>query len=132
MSEIRCPMCGSERTAVERRPNGYSICITCHCHWKTEPTPPKPTNIYRVQRTDKCRWKQYDSFIVVSKDEVTARYYHPSSGAVWNPKTEKWITEKWVTEGTWTKPSNLTVKLIGKTIEPMDEGTIICASFNAG
>ena len=38
MSELKCPKCGSDNIATERRPDGYHSCLECHYQWRNDVT----------------------------------------------------------------------------------------------
>ena len=73
-------------------------------------------NIYRLSQTVNNDYDTYDSAVVVASSEETARETElPYSAA-----------------DTWAQPADITVELVGIALPSYTEGTIICASFNAG
>lgn len=96
-------------------------------------------NIYKIWVDGLLGWDTYDSAIVVAKDEEGARYIHPGSTSekpVMGYNTETHYYDKpWYESGVscldWTKPENVKVTLVGTT-DLFPEGTVLCASYNAG
>lgn len=83
-------------------------------------------NIYKVSRTDKWSYDDYDSFVVIAEDEKTALYTHPSGRMLTFIDENKSYTGNWV-----NSPMFLKVELIGIASNDMKPGIII-NSFNAG
>lgn len=96
-------------------------------------------NIYKIWVDGLLGWDTYDSAIVVAKDEETARYIHPGSTSeapIMGYNTETHYYDKsWYESGVscldWTKSENVKVTLVGTT-DLYPEGTVLCASYNAG
>lgn len=95
-------------------------------------------NIYKIWVSSWLGYDTYDSAIVVAKDKETARHIHPGSTPEnpvkgYNTKTrcfdKPWYESDCIWE--WTKPENVNVTLVGTT-DLFSEGTVLCASFNAG
>ena len=99
--------------------------------------------LWRVSQSENTNYDTYDSFVVASMDEETARLYAPS----YNQFADKYIEDQngWVNyEGTYTTkagypysswaPSvyHVDVKYVGEASSELQEGEIVCASFNAG
>jgi len=78
-------------------------------------------NIYKISQTFNEDWDTYDSAIVAAENEEEARMIHPSGEVI--PEIH-WALR-------WSPPENVTVKLIGVTIDNHASGVIL-ASFNAG
>lgn len=75
----------------------------------------KPLNIYYCSQSKNTGYDTYDSCIVISKDEESARNMNPGA---WNCS--------------WCSSSkDVQVELIGKAIKGQVEGVIL-SSFNAG
>jgi len=72
-------------------------------------------NIYRLSQTVNNDYDTYDSAVVVAESEEAARETKPPYAA-----------------DSWAQPADITVELIGIALPSYTEGTIICASFNAG
>ena len=91
-------------------------------------------NLYLISQDTNSNHDTYDSAVVVSPNEDLARQVHPNGYCVWSID-DWWHKEdnrSWGTDYTWTTPKNVTVELIGQALDDAKEGTIICASFNAG
>lgn len=83
-------------------------------------------NIYHISRTDQWSYDDYDSFIVVSKDEETAKSYNPN-GNVHDYKEDRWRRNGWV-----SRKEDIVAIHMGIANSDLPEGFILCASFNAG
>ena len=87
--------------------------------------------IYKVERTDKWNYDEYDSFVCVANSEEEARYMYPSELCRWE---NKWVYYNAPHESCnycWTDaPKTLRVY----EIKPEDflSPKVICESFNAG
>lgn len=90
-----------------------------------------PKNIYKLERTDDIGYDEFDSFLVVSRDEQTARFTHPYKNTFWHDDHKKWERDSYC-DYYWADPNSIKITLIGKTIKAQPEGTVLCASFNAG
>ena len=98
-------------------------------------------NIYKIWVDDWLGYDTYDSAIVVASDEENARRIHPGSKPDdqvrgYNKETrcfdKPWYeSDSSVSYDGWTKPENVNVALVGTT-DFYAEGTVLCASFNAG
>lgn len=98
-------------------------------------------NIYKIWVDKRLSYDTYDSAIVVAKDEETARYIHPGSTPEdpvkgFNAETcyydKPWYESDYsISCCGWTEPENVKVTLVGTT-DLYPEGTVLCASFNAG
>lgn len=83
----------------------------------------------------------YSSAIVVAENEEAARHIHPGTKSPerpvmgWNDKTcrydKPWYESDELDLVYWTKPENINVELVGITTS-YAEGTVLCASYNAG
>lgn len=71
-------------------------------------------NLYRVERTDRVGYDEYDSVVVAAESEDEARTIQPSEYG-----------------GAWAPPDALDVDLIGIAKEGTERGVIL-ASFGAG
>lgn len=91
--------------------------------------------LYKVERTDKCDYDEYDSFVCVAKSEEDARHVSPDrenaiikDGVVVDDKG--WWT--WLRTG--AELSSLEVTYLGEldSNSEFKEGDVVLASFNAG
>lgn len=80
-------------------------------------------NIYYVSRLDPVAYDEYDSFVVICKDEETALNWHPYNG-----KGQAFI--KHPGRDTWTLKSNIKVEYVGESTSNEEE--IVCASYQGG
>ena len=91
-------------------------------------------NIYKIWTDNWLGYDTFDSAIVVARDEEAARHIHPNGTTRgWNEETgcyDKWWYESDETLESWTMPENVNVVLVGTT-DFFEEGTVLCASFNA-
>lgn len=97
-------------------------------------------NIYKIWVDNWLGDDTYDSAIVVAKDEESARHIHPGNSPEikpvrgWNRMTRRYDKPWYESDEPlwyWTKPENVNVALVGTT-DFFEEGTVLCASFNAG
>lgn len=96
-------------------------------------------NIYKIWVDDWLGYDTYDSAIVVAKDEESARHIHPGTKSPeepvmgWNKETYRY-DKPWYESDEfdfcWTRPENVNVALVGTT-DFFEEGTVLCASFDA-
>ena len=82
-------------------------------------------NIYRITQEANVGYDTYDSAIVIANNEEKARKIHPSSNLHEN-------VSDWYWETTWTNPHNVIVEWICEYNGEYQNGTVLCASFNAG
>jgi len=87
-------------------------------------------NLYLVKRTDDWHYGDYDSMVVVAKDEESARQIHPREGELMFPgetRGGQWrsIFSPWA-----KSPDLVDVTLLGTSIE--QEEHVVLASYNAG
>ena len=92
-------------------------------------------NIFKIWVDDWLGYDTYDSAIVVASNEKVARHIHPGGEARgWNDETgrdDKLWYESDERLDSWTMPANVRVRLVGTT-DLFPEGTVLCASYNAG
>lgn len=98
-------------------------------------------NIYKIWADDWLGYDTYDSAIVVAENEEAARHIHPGGTPEdpvkgYNSETRRydkpWYeSDDHIVYWDWTKPENVNVTLVGTT-EIFPEGTVLCASHNAG
>lgn len=92
-------------------------------------------NLYRIYRTDKVGYDEYDSAVVAAESEQDAKDQHPDGSSYW--KNECWRslrvdgTEIDWGDSSWTHPNQISVELLGTAKEGTERGVIV-ASFNAG
>lgn len=100
--------------------------------------------LWLVSQSENTNYDTYDSFVVASMDEETARLYYAPS---YNQFADKYIEDKngWVNYGgTYVTKANypysswapsvyhVDVKYVGEASSELQEGEIVCTSFNAG
>lgn len=95
-------------------------------------------NIYKIWVNELLGYDTYDSVIVVAENEEAARHIHPGNAEYpvggYNSETERYDKPWYESDEPiwdWTKPENVNVALVGTT-DFYAEGTVLCASFNAG
>jgi hypothetical protein len=76
--------------------------------------------LYLLTQSSVSGWDTYDSAVVVAMTADEAKQIHPSSCA-------NWSSSSWV-----NSPDYVTATQIGTANKLQKEGSIICASFNAG
>ena len=106
-------------------------------------------NLYLLTQNDATGYDTYDSCVVAAESEQAARGTHPGYTTdrradldrdMWEEFTwlddrvchEKgWVAMRTAYSGWASRPSLVTVKLIGEAVRGTPAG-VICASFNAG
>jgi hypothetical protein len=79
-------------------------------------------NLYLISQIEVDGYDTYDSAVVVASSTAAAQNIHPDGRS--NGLGEAY---------TWTKdPQKVSAKLIGAAADGLQEGAVICASFNAG
>ena len=85
-------------------------------------------NIYKIECKELHGYDEYDSAVVVCRNEEQARRTHPC-GVVW--KEDGWKDHGgYKVEGEWPDPKDVIVTLVGHAVEGIEQGVIV-ASFNA-
>ena len=77
--------------------------------------------IYLIERTDRIGYDEYDSIIVIAKDEAEALEYQPSGDKEFSDYSDSWTNTV----------DNIIVTLIGTATRGSKSGVVL-ASFNAG
>jgi len=84
--------------------------------------------LFLIYRTEIVGYDEYDSAVVVAADEESAKKIHPR---------EEYANKEWWKEdmeyNSWVIPEKVNVSYLG-ICESGDykEGSVVCASFNAG
>lgn len=101
----------------------------------------KTLNIYKIWVDGLLGYDTYDSAIVVAENEEAARHIHPGSTpgnpvVGYNTKTYRYDKAWYESDDffpylVWTKPEYVKAEFIGTT-DLYSEGTVLCASYNAG
>jgi hypothetical protein len=76
----------------------------------------------------------YDSAVVVAQNEDAARRIHAGGNRIWRDDYWRYPDGSKAEEfgsGTWALPSAVSATLIGEAAENLEDGQVICASFNA-
>lgn len=91
-------------------------------------------NIYKVSRTDRVGYDEYDSFICFANSEDEARNIHPAWETNDTADTIEWRkSREEECRGTWVPQSELPTLLVQHLGGGYSDGpAIILASFNAG
>jgi len=88
--------------------------------------------LWKIARTDRASYDEYDSAVVAAETEDAARGTHPRGAAVWRGDEWQYLSDgSYYYDSGWADPATLTVVLIGKAVDGTPPG-IIVASFNAG
>jgi len=88
-------------------------------------------NIYKLSQSENRDYDTFDSMVVMAESEEAARQIHPEESYLNNSdnRDEMWKSE-W---SAWaSKPSEVTVELVGQTLADDEVEGILLASFNAG
>lgn len=99
-------------------------------------------NLYLVTQDINNNYDTYDSMVVAAQNEELASKLHPRPEYyIWDYANNKgwcWLNKDNVPsepteyQDDWALPSQVKVKFIGIASADIAEGSIICASFNAG
>ena len=81
-------------------------------------------NLYKISQTENTNYDTYDTLIVVARNAEDAQGIHPYSDG-WRAGTA--TSKAWASSSAYVK-----VVLLGKALNTLEEGTVVCASFNAG
>ncbi len=92
-------------------------------------------NIYRISQTMNRGWDTYSDAVVVVANETDAKNTHPDKNVPhFDPsllEEEKELQEEaWSYE--WALPEFVKVEYVGKAVDTIFAGTILCASYHAG
>lgn len=77
--------------------------------------------IWLIEQDENNNYDTYDSVVVVSASEDGARNMNPD-GSNWGRALSSWASS----------PDKVKVTCIGDAAEGLEEGQVICSSFNAG
>ena len=94
--------------------------------------------LYLITQEETGGYDTYDSAVVVAPDARKAKRIHPGGRDDWESKRQQESLERdmhrWDYEyRCWAShPKHVTAEFIGEARGPLKEGTVICASFNAG
>jgi hypothetical protein len=88
--------------------------------------------LFKLTRTDKWGYDDYDEIVVAAPDEASARRISPNDHHVWSDEQNCWLSnDEPVTYNSWCERiDTLRVKELG-TANSLEPGLIL-ASFNAG
>lgn len=84
--------------------------------------------IWLLDQNEQTGYDTFDSCVVISAYENTAREIHPLQ--YWGdtePDPRNFKSDTWV-----DSPSKVKATLLGAANQEQKEGTVVCASFNAG
>ena len=93
-------------------------------------------NLYLVSQNVNNGYDTYDNFVVVANNEDEARHSSPNGYYVW--KDDCWNfkysngSTKITKHQSWCHPKDVSVKLIGVADSSLENGEVVCSSFNAG
>lgn len=93
-------------------------------------------NLYLLEQSVNDYYDTYDSCVVCAKDEESARIISPDKYRKWHDG-KFWFqyadgSEREARRGSWCSPSDVKVKLIGVADASIQEGSVVCSSYNAG
>lgn len=104
--------------------------------------------LWLLEQTKNNNYETYDSCVVVAETEGAAKNVHPDGDSVFETSFDEWTNEEktaWFSTDctnvlyvgfanrNWCScPENVTATYIGEADSSLKEGTVICASFNAG
>ena len=88
-------------------------------------------NIYKLSQSESRDYDTFDSMVVMAESEEHARQIHPEESYenAQGNRAEMWAND-W---SAWaSKPSEVTVELVGQTLADDEVEGILLTSFNAG
>lgn len=80
--------------------------------------------LYLLTQTVNQEYDTYDSCVVVAKDEISAKSIQPSGRPIAEYEQVGFYN--------WAPPSEVNSQFIGIAHSDLNDGDVICASFNAG
>lgn len=100
--------------------------------------------LWKLEQSENNTWDTWDSCVVVSEFEEKAKRIHPNfttsiefredlNGWVYfyYDNLDREVVKPWV--GDWaSSPNKVKATLIGEAADFLKEGSVICASYNAG
>ena len=112
------------------RDHGEQVSKANHrSHKQTERS--QKMNIYKLSQSENRDYDTFYSMIVLAESEEAARQIHPEESYynVQGNRAEMWADEfsAWA-----SKPSKVTVELVGRTLADDEVEGILLTSFNAG
>jgi hypothetical protein len=97
------------------------------------------SNLYLIERNDRCGYDEYDSAVVVADSEEEAKTINPDDNYLWDADVGNWYGTRlrngerlYVKYHSWVFPPSVTVTYLGEAESSRLSGEVICASFNAG
>jgi hypothetical protein len=87
--------------------------------------------LYRITLDSSIDYDMYDSAVVIATSEEEARTIHPDGRHRWDEESKDWGTTFSGTIGSWGRPEQVTVELIG-IASSGEIGDVVVSSFNAG
>lgn len=91
--------------------------------------------LWLIEQNERTGYDVYDSAVVVAADEASARLIHPSQYAKnYDPTMSPKSYHSWTRPyGSWaTHPDKVMTTFLGVADPALEDGAIVCASFNAG
>lgn len=80
--------------------------------------------LWKIERVDNVGYDEYDSAVVVARNEADARMIRPSGEKNEYDKVWKWYG--------WAAPETIKVTKVGTAAPELKAGEVIVASYNAG
>ena len=97
--------------------------------------------LWKLSQDENNGYDTYDSAVVVSSDPMNASMVHPARFSdTKDPIFEfLWVEDSWgridgghIDNGGWARPNDVKVVCIGEAASFMNDGDVVCSSFNAG
>jgi hypothetical protein len=86
--------------------------------------------VYLIEQTVNEDYDTFSSAVVVAHSKDEASKMHPNASYTWSGS--RWQDGSWIDDGSWAKPEDVFVTLIGVADPSFDKPKVILASFRAG
>lgn len=92
--------------------------------------------LYLISQSTNNEYDTYDSAVVVAKNEYNAKRIHPSGNKEYDHTVGKWVSKNAIIpffDDSWCDNlDDILVTYIGVASSGMNDGEVVCASYNAG
>lgn len=88
--------------------------------------------LYKISQTKNMDYDTFDSAVVIARTADAAKLIHPKDlkdAEWWKPDPEGF--KNWNVES-WAFPEDVEAEYLGANSSKHKEGSVVCASFNAG
>ena len=97
--------------------------------------------LWKLSQDENNDYETYDSAVVVAADPVSASMVHPARYSDtgepifrFDKVDDCWrrIDSHYDDDGGWARPNDVKVVCVGEAASFLEEGSVVCRSFNAG